>query len=62
MSARHKLNAAVLNGALCVALLVGLMTQSAAVFLLVLAVLLIGALHNGELRPSSGRSKRDPPS
>lgn len=60
MTARHKLNAAVLNGALGVALVVGLLTQSLAAFLLVLAVLLIGALHSGELRPRSGPTKRGP--
>lgn len=60
MSARHKLNAAVLNGALCVALTAGLVTESVAVFLAVLAVLLVGALHSGELRPESRRNKRGP--
>lgn len=51
MTARHKLNAAVLNGSLVVALIVGLATQSVAVFVLVLLVLLAGSLHSGELRP-----------
>ncbi len=60
MSARHKLNAAVLNGAIAAALVVGLLTQSVAVFLIVLAVLLVGALHSGELRPNSARNKRGP--
>lgn len=60
MSARHKLNAAVLNGTLCIALVVGALTQSVVVFLVVLAVLLAGALHSGELRPNSDRSRRGP--
>ena len=51
MTARHKLNAAVLNGALIIALLAGFATGSVAVFVLVLLALLIGAHHSGELRP-----------
>lgn len=51
MTARHKINAAVLNGALGIALLAGFATGSVAVFLLALAVLLLGTYHSGELRP-----------
>lgn len=50
MTARHKLNAAVVNGSLAIALLAGFFTGSVAVFLLVLVVLLVGAYHTGDLR------------
>lgn len=51
MTARHKINVAVLNGSLLIALLAGFTTDSVPVFVLVLAVLLVGALHSGDLRP-----------
>lgn len=51
MTARHKINAAVLNGALIIALLAGFATGSVVVFALVLALLLAGAYHSGDLRP-----------
>lgn len=50
MTARHKINAGVVNGALLVSMLAGFATGSVAVFVLVLVVLLAGAYHSGELR------------
>lgn len=57
MGARHKLNTAHVNGALIVAGLFGLVFGSLLVFLVVLAVLIVGSLHSGDIRPL-GRRRR----
>ena len=50
MSARTKLNAAVIHGAILVAALVGWVTSSWAIFLLATAVLIATAIHSGQIR------------
>ncbi len=51
MSARRKLNQAFFTGSLLLAALVGLVTRSWWVFVLVLMVLLAGNLYSGDIRP-----------
>ncbi len=51
MTARHKLNAATLNGVLVTALVVGYLTESIVIGCIVAAVLLFGAYHQGHFRP-----------
>ena len=51
MNARSKLNLAFLNGSLVVAAVIGLLTGSWAVFILVLAILLAGNFLRGDIRP-----------
>lgn len=53
MSARHKLNVAFLNGALLVAGVLGLGSQSWAVFLIALALLIASGVYMGEIRPKA---------
>ena len=50
MSAKHKLNAAHFTGTLLVAGLLGLVTGSAIVFLIVFGSLLVAAYHAGDIR------------
>ena len=50
MSAKHKLNAAYLNGALLIAAVSGIAAESFIVFLLVAALLIVGSLHDGSIR------------
>jgi hypothetical protein len=52
LSARHKLNVAAVNGALVIAAVIGLAATSWPVFLVVLAVLIVGSLHDGGIRPA----------
>lgn len=51
MNARNKLNIAYLNGAVIVAGIAGLLTQSWAIFGVVLVGLLIGNVITGAIRP-----------
>lgn len=55
MIARHKLNVAYVNGCLLVSALFGWITESWAVFLAALAVVLTCGLYSGEIRPTLGR-------
>ncbi len=57
MSARHKLNQAVIQGCLIVAALVGLLFQSWTVFLLAAAVLVGLSVHSGEIRGPARRKR-----
>ena len=50
LTAKHKLNAACLQGAVVIAGLIGLVTQSFVIFGIALVVLLIGALMAGDIR------------
>ena len=52
MSARTKLNAAAIQGAIIVAALVGWAFGSWAMFLLTIVVLLATAFHSGAIRPN----------
>jgi len=56
MNARTKLNASYLNGGLFFAALVGWLTSSWLIFLVVAAVVLVGSMHAGNIRmqPSTG--------
>lgn len=58
MSARHKLNTAFFQGAAVIAGVIGLACGSWKVFFLVLAVLMAGAIHGGDIRPRSGRRQQ----
>ena len=55
MSARHKLNAAAVSGALVIAGLVGIISGSGWLFLLVAGVLIALAVHDGDIRLQGGR-------
>lgn len=59
MGARQKLNRAFFNGSLVVGALVGLATQSWAVFVTVLGVLLASNLVFHEIRPGRQRGRDD---
>ena len=50
MTAKHKLNAAHVNGALAIAAVIGFASESFLVFLLVAALLLGGSMHDGSIR------------
>ena len=50
LSAKHKLNAAYLNGALLIAAVFGIAAESLTVFLLVAALLIASSLHDGSIR------------
>jgi hypothetical protein len=54
MSARKKLNTAYVTGSLVVAGFIGLMTQSLAVFVIVLAVLVALHFYEGNIRIDKG--------
>jgi hypothetical protein len=59
MNARGKLNVAFVNGAVIVAVVLGLATNSFIVFLVALAVLLVSQFASGGIRyqgPKSGRN------
>lgn len=59
MSARHKLNQAVVQGTLLVAGLLGLVTQSWTIFAIAAVTLLALSIHSGDIRfgprPRKGR-------
>jgi hypothetical protein len=55
VSARTKLNAAAINGALLIAALVGWLFGSWSVFLLTAGVLIAMGLHAGDIRPGQKR-------
>ena len=57
-TARHKLNAATINGCLIISAIVALIFKSWLVFVLVTTALLITAACAGDIRLTSGRSKR----
>ncbi len=57
-TARHKLNAAAINGCLIISGIAGLFFQSWTVFLLVGAALLLIALCSGDIRLDSDRRPR----
>ena len=50
MTAKHKLNAANINGTLLIAAVFGIASEGFVVFLLVAALLLAGSLHDGSIR------------
>ena len=50
MTAKHKLNAAYLNGSLVIAGALGLMTQSFTVFFVAAAVLIVSSYATGHIR------------
>ncbi|QDT66658.1 hypothetical protein [Calycomorphotria hydatis] len=50
-NARHKLNAAAINGVLLVAGLIALLTQSWQIFILLLFLLLVTSTVSGSIRP-----------
>ena len=54
MGARQKLNQAYVNGALVVAGVAGLVTESWAVFIIVAAVLIGVSTYSGDIRTKSG--------
>lgn len=54
MGARKKLNQAYVTGSLLVAGVIGLATESLVVFIVALAILLVGNLYTGEIRPGKG--------
>ena len=56
MGARHKLNAAHVNGSLFIAAIAGLMTESWLVFAMVLVVLVVIAFYDGGIRASGRHS------
>lgn len=55
MSARTKLNVAHFNGALVISAAFGWLSNSWAVFLVVLAATVACAVHRGRIRPTAGR-------
>ena len=55
MSARKKLNLASVYGALVLAAMAGVLSQSGLVFLLVAVTLLLGACYAGDIRTASRR-------
>lgn len=57
MSARKKLNQAYVNGALIIAAIVGLATQSWTVFVSATTFLVLAALYAGDIRPTSRRRR-----
>ena len=50
MTAKHKLNAANINGALLIAAVVGTLAESWIVFLIVAGLLISSGLHDGSIR------------
>jgi hypothetical protein len=50
LSAKHKLNAGYFQGAFFIAGLIGLLTDSATVFLMTFTIMLLASLHAGEIR------------
>jgi hypothetical protein len=50
LTAKHKLNAAHVNGALAIAAVIGIASESFLVFLLVAALLIAGSMHDGSIR------------
>ncbi len=50
MSAKHKLNAAHINGASLIAAVFGIASESFVVFLFLASLLIGGALHDGSIR------------
>jgi hypothetical protein len=54
-TARHKLNVAYFNGAVIIAALIGMIAGSWAVFWIALAVLFVGGIYAGYIRPQSRR-------
>lgn len=50
MTAKHKLNAAHINGTLLVAAVFGIASESFIVFLFVASLLIGGAMHDGSIR------------
>ena len=57
MGARHKLNQAHLLGAVAIAAIVGLLTESWAAFFIAVAVLVGGSIYAGDIRFDSRRRK-----
>ena len=57
MNARTKLNGSYVNGALIFAAIVGYLTGSWLVFLVVLILETAVALHSGDIRPSGNQSR-----
>jgi len=57
MSARHKLNTAYFQGAVVLAGVVGFATASWKIFFLTLAVLIVGSIYGGDIRPRPGRKQ-----
>ena len=57
MTAREKLNAASVNGSLIVAAIAGCIAESWTVFLLVAGILLMLAVHCGDIRTSPRRRR-----
>lgn len=58
MGARHKLNQAYFNGSLLIAGVVGLATESLGTFVVILAVLVMGNLHSGDIRTKPQNRRR----
>ncbi|CAN5849604.1 hypothetical protein BH23PLA1_BH23PLA1_26170 [soil metagenome] len=58
MGARSKLNVAYAQGCLILAAVVGILAESWTVFAVVLAVLVVGCVLAGEIRPRRRRSGR----
>ena len=50
LTAKHKLNAAHINGALVVAAVIGLASGNFIVFLVVAGLLIAGGMHDGSIR------------
>ena len=57
MSARHKLNSAHMSGALGLAAILGVLSQSWAIFLIAAAALIGGAVYAGDVRFDRHRRK-----
>ena len=58
MSARTKLNAIAVYGAVIVAAIAGGLAGSWTVFLIVFALVVAGGLHSGEIRPQPRQRRR----
>ena len=60
MNARHKLNSAVVQGTLIIAGLLGWLFRSWWVFVIALAVMIVSAMHSGDIRsqPTRHRTNR----
>jgi hypothetical protein len=58
LSARKKLNTIYFSAATLIALTLGIMSNSVAVFFVCLAVLTVGFLHDGSIRPDTPKHRR----
>ena len=57
MGARQKLNTAAIQGAFIFAGIAGWAFESWYVFLIAITIMLVGAMHSGDIRPSAGNRR-----